>query len=59
MEAGDRMLIRCQGGPSMGRAVRFPPPFEIAVEGGMYVLVDDGPPEAWHYTFVNEADLTR
>ena len=41
----------------MGRAVHFPPPFEIEVEGRMYVLVDDGPPEAWQYTFVSEAGL--
>jgi hypothetical protein len=59
VEDGDRMLIWCEGGPSLGRAVHFPPPLEIAVDGGMYVLVDDGPPEAWHYTFVSEADLTR
>jgi hypothetical protein len=52
MEAGERMLIWCDGGPSMGRAVRFPPPVEIEVEGGMYVLVDDGPPEQWHYDFI-------
>jgi hypothetical protein len=52
MEAGERMLIWCDGGPSMGRAARFPPPVEIEVEGGMYVLVDDGPPEQWHYDFV-------
>ena len=52
------MLIWCEGGPSLGRAVHFPPPLEIAVEGGMYVLVDDGPPEAWQYTFVREADLS-
>ena len=59
METGDRMLIWCEGGPSMGRAVHFPPPLEIAVDGGMYVLVDDGPPEGWHYTFLSEADLAR
>jgi hypothetical protein len=57
VDDGDRMLIWCEGGPSLGRAVRFPPPFEIAVEGGMYVLVDDGPPEAWRYQFVSDADL--
>ena len=53
------MLLWCEGGPSLGRAVHFPPPFEIAVDGGMYVLVDDGPPEAWRYQFVSEADLDR
>lgn len=59
VENGDRMLIWCEGGPSLGRAVHFPPSLEVAVDGGMYVLVDDGPPEAWHYTFVSEADLAR
>ncbi len=53
------MLIWCEGGPSLGRAVHFPPPFEIEVEGGMYVLVDEGSPEQWHYQFVSEADLAR
>jgi hypothetical protein len=54
MEAGDRMLIWCAGGPSLGRAVTYPPPLEIDVEGGVYVLVDDGPPEEWNYLFVAE-----
>jgi len=51
------MLIWCEGGPSLGRAVHYPPPLEIAVEGGVYVLVDDGPPEQWHYAFVDEAGV--
>jgi hypothetical protein len=46
------MLIRCDGGPAIGRAVLFPPPAEIDVEGGVYVLVDEGPPEHWYYAFV-------
>jgi len=57
VETGDRMLIWCEGGPSLGRAVHFPPPLEIAVDGGMYVLVDDGPPASWHYLFIGDADL--
>ena len=52
MEPGERMLLPCRGGPSIGRAERFPPSPEIAVDGGIYVLVDDGPPEAWSYEFV-------
>jgi hypothetical protein len=48
------MLLWCEGGPSLGRAAVFPPPFEIEVEGGIYVLVDDGPPEQWHYAFVSD-----
>lgn len=59
VDVGERMLIWCEGGPSIGRAVHFPPPCEIAVEGGMYVLVDEGSPEHWHYEFVSEADLAR
>jgi hypothetical protein len=46
------MLLWCDGGPNLGRATHFPPPFEIVVEGGMYVLVDEGPAELWHYAFV-------
>ena len=53
------MLIWCDRGPSQGRAVCFPPPLEIAVEGGLYVLVDDGPPENWQYAFVDEAEVAR
>ena len=52
VEPGERMLIRCDGGPSQSRLVRFPPPLEISEAGGMYVLVDEGPPEHWHYDFV-------
>lgn len=57
VEPGERMLIWCKGGPSMGRAVQFPPPFEVAVDGGTYVLVDEGGPEHWHYEFVPEDHL--
>jgi hypothetical protein len=52
VEAGDRMLIPCEGGPSISRLVRYPPPLEIAERRGAYVLVDDGPPECWRYDFV-------
>jgi hypothetical protein len=46
------MLLACDGGPSMSRLVHWPPPVEIPDRGGMYVLVDDGPPEAWRYEWV-------
>jgi hypothetical protein len=46
------MLIACEGGPSRSRLVRYPPPLEIEERGGVYVLVDDGPPERWRYQFV-------
>ena len=55
MEPGERMLIPCTGhGPSISRLVTFPPPLEIELDhdGGVYVLEDDGEPEAWTYLFV-------
>jgi hypothetical protein len=52
MDAGERMFVWCDGGPAVGRVVQFPPPLEVEVDGGIYVLVDDGPPEQWRYQFV-------
>jgi hypothetical protein len=52
MEDGERMLLPCDGGPSQSRLVRWPPPLEIDERHGMYVLVDDGPPEHWRYEFI-------
>lgn len=52
MQAGERMLIVCEGGPSNTRLVRYPPPLEIEEHDGVYVLEDDGPPERWRYLFV-------
>ena len=52
MEAGDRMLLRCEGGPGRSRLVHYPPPVERPEPGGTYVLVDDGPPEQWWYEWV-------
>lgn len=52
MEAGERMLLPCDGGPSQSRLVRYPPPLEIDEHDGRYVLVDGGPPEQWRYQFV-------
>lgn len=52
VEVGDRMLIPCDGGPSISRLERFPPAFEIPTDDGTYVLVDDGPPEQWRYEYV-------
>ena len=53
MEEGERMLVWCSGGPSISRLVRYPPPLEIEEGGGVYVLVDEGPPEHWRYDFVD------
>jgi hypothetical protein len=52
VDPGERMLIPCDGGPSISRLVRYPPPHEIEERGGTYVLVDDGPPAHWSYLFV-------
>lgn len=52
VDDSDRMLIPCEGGPSISRLVRYPPPPEIDERGGIYVLVDDGPPALWRYDFV-------
>jgi hypothetical protein len=49
---GERMLIRCVGGPSQTRLERMPPQLEITEDDGVYVLVDDGPPQEWWYQFV-------
>jgi hypothetical protein len=49
---GERMLIRCEGGPAYSRLERFPPLLEIEVEGGTYVLDDEGPIQHWRYRFV-------
>jgi hypothetical protein len=56
MEPGERMLIPCHGGgPCISRLTDYPPPLELAERGGVYVLVDDGPPEAWSYEWVPES----
>lgn len=46
------MVIWCQGGPSMIRAVSYPPPLEIEIDDGTYVLIDDGTVDTWRYEFV-------
>jgi hypothetical protein len=51
-EPGERLLLPCRGGPSASRLVTFPPPLEIRVQGGVLVLVDDGPVQDWCYDFV-------
>jgi hypothetical protein len=51
VEDGERMLLWCDGGPSISRLERYPPPLEVPVTGGIYVLVDDGAPQEWHYKF--------
>ena len=51
VDDGERMLLWCEGGPSISRLELYPPPLEVPVAGGIYVLVDDGPPQDWHYHF--------
>jgi hypothetical protein len=48
---GDRFFVRCEGGPSMTRLEVFPPRLEIEERDGVYILVDDGPRDQWHYVF--------
>jgi hypothetical protein len=43
VDVGERMLLWCEDGPSIGRATTYPRPLEITVDGGMYALVEDGP----------------
>ena len=55
LRPGDRMFLRCDGGPCLSRLETFPPRMEIRERHGLYVLVDDGPIDDWSYQFV--ADL--
>jgi hypothetical protein len=52
LEAGDRMFIQCEGGPSTTRLELFPPRLEILERDGMYVLRDVGLRDTWRYEFV-------
>jgi hypothetical protein len=52
IRAGDRLFVRCEGGPCVSRLERFPPRLEIDERGGLYVLVDEGEPEDRRYLFV-------
>lgn len=52
LEPGDRLLVACEGGPSVSRLVYHPAPLEIPERGGTYVLIDDGPIDSWRYVFV-------
>jgi hypothetical protein len=56
MRRGDRMFIRCEGGPCISRLETFPSLMEVRENGGLYVLVDEGPPHAWKYQFVATFD---
>ena len=49
---GDRIFIRCQGGPCSQRLEIFPPRLEIDERDGLYALFDDGPRDNWFYLFV-------
>jgi hypothetical protein len=55
VQDGERMLVPCDGGPSMSRLVRYPPPVEIDELDGTYVLVDGGSPEQWRYEFISRS----
>jgi len=49
---GDRLLVRCEGGPSQSRLESFPPRLEVEESDGIYVLEDDGPRATWRYVFI-------
>jgi len=53
MRDGEPMMIPCRGGPTGWRTATFPPPLEVEINAGVYVLVDDGQPECWMYEFVD------
>jgi hypothetical protein len=52
LEAGDRLFIACEGGPAASRLEMYPPRLEVEERGGTYVLLDEGPRDAWRYLFV-------
>ena len=49
---GQKMLIPCDGGPSISRLDVYPPLLEVPERDGTYVLEDEGPVQQWHYRFV-------
>jgi hypothetical protein len=51
LSQGDRLFIRCEGGPCTSRLETFPPSMEIEEPGGTYVLIDDGSRHEWHYVW--------
>jgi len=52
LEPGDRMMIRCEGGPCVSRLEMFPPRLEVEERDGVYVLSDTGGRDDWFYEFV-------
>lgn len=53
MRDGEPVMISCRGGPAGRRTATFPPPFDVEVDTGMYVLADEGPPEHLMCEFVD------
>jgi hypothetical protein len=51
---GERMFIASAGNSINSRLERFPPRLEIRQDGGIYVLIDEGPVATWRYEFVGE-----
>lgn len=52
-EPGDRVFVRCEGGPCTSRLVDWPVPLEIEDRGGLYVLDDHGGLDEWAYLWVD------
>jgi hypothetical protein len=56
LQRGDRLFVRCEGGPCISRLETFPPRLEIEEQNGLYVLNDDGPVDGWIYLFLPTVD---
>ncbi len=54
MRPGERLLIRCEGGPSVSRLVHYPPPLEIEEGTGIYVLDEGYDNEDWVYVWITD-----
>ncbi len=52
LHEGQRLFVRCEGGPCTSRLEVYPPRLEITEPGGVYVLDDVGPRHEWRYRFV-------
>ncbi len=51
-QPGERIFVRCEGGPCLSRLVESPAPLEIEDAGGLYVLDDAGGHDDWVYVWI-------
>jgi hypothetical protein len=52
LQAGDKLFVASEGGPSTTRLETYPPRLELHEPGGTYILIDHGLREEWRYLFV-------